>query len=308
MDRVSTSTVMALEDRGMVSTSSLAPLIEAALSAAPNGLSEDLLVHMAGCADENYIALPKFIYSSPESTSSTRRKTVSALRKIKAKKRGDRWIAGRKYKQPEVNTDDAPVARVVELAPRRRCVGCTAYLRRENPGEYCGPCDKRSNEDFKRRVAEREALALPRPRKRGKTRTPQWSDEQLLDLLRAQGGPTTRDGWDTLGTGVSSRLIVRRFGTWTEALATAGFDTHRKIATASGRWDQVRVLMPATIGQVAEVLGISRTAAKDTLARMERRGLIVRRKITSPTNPRARESEYRLPDDDRESLIKRSPE
>lgn len=80
-------------------------------------------------------------------------------------------------------------------------------------------------------------------------RTPDFSDEQLLDGLRAAaaelGEPLTAGGYDAWQRGRdiagSPALLIRRFGSWRNACAAAGLQANATRST-SRRWSEEDVV------------------------------------------------------------------
>lgn len=76
-------------------------------------------------------------------------------------------------------------------------------------------------------------------------RTPDFSDDQLLDGLRAAaaelGDPLTNGAYDTWqrvrDTAASPALLIRRFGSWRAACAAAGLRANTTRST-SRRWSE----------------------------------------------------------------------
>jgi len=84
--------VMRASSGDYISSQSIAPLMEAALSAAPRGLSEPLLVHLASVEDFSITPLGSYVYAGVDKHSTARTKTRAALRRIGAVSTADgRW-------------------------------------------------------------------------------------------------------------------------------------------------------------------------------------------------------------------------
>ena len=260
-------------------------LVEAArivLSAAPHGLSEEMLVHVLLLDDRPFVGLGAHVYGArSKSKKALGNKGLAALRRTKGmSKRDGRWFYDGPPPSGDKVADGEAVVRDTPSSPGIRCCkGCGCILRSSNPEEWCDPCG----------VPEvPEPVLQPVVRKQRPKRIADRSREdvieELMDWSLEHGRPPTSHDWQVArrpGETRSSRhFVIKQFGTWNAAMEAAGF-TSRPREKGTAEWSAVMDLLPATAREVGVATGRRRRASFDRLARMEKSGWVYRERLPS---------------------------
>lgn len=160
---------------------------------------------------------------------------------------GDRWgVSGERVRQivKPLLTDELAEERAASVArrPHDRRPEITEYLH-ANPHESLSDVAERFDVD--RRTVARLWNGSPRPRK-PRVIPPKWSEEQMIDAMRTvlgDGPASAKTYREANRDGPSLALIIRHFGTWTEAVTAAGLTPIqgpiREYERATDDWDSL---------------------------------------------------------------------
>ena len=266
-------------------------LVEAArivLSAAPNGLSEEMLVHVLLLDDRPFVGLGAHVYGArSKSKNALGNKGLAALRRTKGmSKRDSRWFydgpppSGDKVADGEAVVRDTPSSR----PGTRCCKGCGAILRRGNREEFCWPCEPPRVREPKNREY---APPPPIPDSRRKKWTSVDAIRAIKEWAAANGRPPSRSDWVKSHVGDESRpsanTIVSIFGSWSSGISAAGFDPQGNLAGArkgiSPMWPLIMEALPATVSQAADCVGGEKNATRKALSRMLAAGWVYREEL-----------------------------
>lgn len=264
-------------------------LVEAAkiiLSARPEGLSEDMLVHILLLDDRPFTGLGAHVYGTrSKSKNSLGNKGLSALRRTKGMRRVEgRWIyTGPPPAAPKSDDGEAVVRDEPSSPSSRCCKGCGAILRAGNKGEKCWPCDPVERDAAKLRPIPPPAAPRVRPERRKKA----WTRDEVADEIRKwaeiHGRKPASHDWQVARkpgeTRPSRKYVIDMFGTWNKAIEAAGFTPKPKPVVekhGSPVWVKVMGLLPATSAETGRGIGKSASSALFVLKRMEAAGWVYR--------------------------------
>lgn len=267
-------------------------LVEAArivLSAAPHGLSEEMLVHVLLLDDRPFIGLGAHVYGArSKSRNALGNKGLAALRRTKGmSKRDGRWFYDGPLPSGDKVADDAAVVRDTPSSrPGTRCCkGCGAILRRGNDGDRCWPCDPVEKDETRLRPIVPPSEREKRGKKRG-----EWTREQvareIVKWAKKHGRVPASHDWQMARrrgeTRPSRNLVINLFGTWNAAIEAAGFTPKPKPVgerKGSDTWYALMRILPDTSRGAADTIGRPVPATFDVLKRMEASGWVYRERL-----------------------------
>lgn len=258
----------------VTSTATLVEQAKHVLSASPRGLGSQMLLNLLmtgdGIMDQVAACTASNIGKHP-----TTSKALAALKRspgVKYDAVRDTYTFKGTVKSPKAV--ERQFAATVTPIERRRCKACRAFLRASNGDELCAPCD-----DAARARVIRLAELNPKVVKRDFF----WTREEIIEAMREwadwkgrQPRPTEWNYAPKPGEPrrPSRKTVTDHFPTFEAAILAAGL--RKEPAWIVRRREAILNALPATIGDVAQVIGTSRHNARKSLMRLVDRGLIVR--------------------------------
>ena len=269
-------------------------LVEAArivLSAAPHGLSEEMLVHVLLLDDRPFVGLGAHVYGArSKSRNALGNKGLAALRRTKGmSKRDGRWFYDGPLPSGDKVADGEAVVRVASSSPGTRCCkGCGAILRRGNIDEFCWPCETPRVRDYK--IREYKQPPVPSVPRKPRKWTPDLVAASIKKWAEANGRPPARSDWRRTSHGNSNlpsvNTVISVFGSWNGGIEAAGFEPRPFKAGprtgSSQMWLDLMEVLPASARVAAAGIDRKAAATRKALSRMEAAGWVYRVQVDGP--------------------------